>query len=62
MELRQSLQQKLKEVEVALQHTFRPLSVTLKYLTLKALLAEDTGFLVQKNYLSLIENYPDLLQ
>jgi transposase len=42
--------------------TFRTLSVTLKYLTLKALTGKGYAILVQMNYLRLIENNLILLR
>jgi hypothetical protein len=44
------------------QPTFRTLSVTLKYLTLKALTGKGYAILVQMNYLRLIENNLILLR
>jgi hypothetical protein len=47
---------------VAFHPTFRTLSVTLKYLTLKALTGKGYAILVQMNYLRLIENNLILLR
>jgi hypothetical protein len=45
-----------------IEPTFRTLSVTLKYLTLKALTGKGYAILVQMNYLRLIENNLILLR
>jgi hypothetical protein len=48
--------------ELIFDPTFRTLSVTLKYLTLKALTGKGYAILVQMNYLRLIENNLILLR
>jgi hypothetical protein len=58
----ESIEDIIKRKQREFEPTFRTLSVTLKYLTLKALTGKGYAILVQMNYLRLIENNLILLR